>query len=106
MMQQNKKNYSSIFDEHINDISSIKINDPIVHEIHGVGRYKGLMNMTVEDIKTELIKIEYADNDLLYIPVTSIDLLRKFTTHSKHKAPLHSLGSTKWEKTKKELKLK
>ena len=106
MMQQNKKNYSSIFDEHINDISSIKINDPIVHEIHGVGRYKGLMNMTVEDIKTELIKIEYADNDLLYIPVTSIDLLRKFTTHSKHKAPLHSLGSTKWEKTKKRAKTK
>ena len=106
MMQQNKKNYSSIFDEHINDISSIKINDPIVHEIHGVGRYKGLMNMTVEDIKTELIKIEYADNDLLYIPVTSIDLLRKFTTHSKHKAPLHSLGSTKWEKTKKRAKNK
>lgn len=106
MIQQNKKNYSSIFDEHINDISSIKINDPIVHEIHGVGRYKGLMNMTVEDIKTELIKIEYADNDLLYIPVTSIDLLRKFTTHSKHKAPLHSLGSTKWEKTKKRAKNK
>ena len=64
------------------------------------------MNMTVEDIKTELIKIEYADNDLLYIPVTSIDLLRKFTTHSKHKAPLHSLGSTKWEKTKKRAKNK
>ena len=106
MMQHNKKNYSSIFDEHINDISSIKINDPIVHEIHGVGRYKGLMNMTVEDIKTELIKIEYADNDLLYIPVTSIDLLRKFTTHSKHKAPLHSLGSSKWEKTKKRAKNK
>ena len=106
MMKQNKKNYSSIFDEHINDISSIKINDPIVHEIHGVGRYKGLMNMTVADIETELIKIEYADNDLLYIPVTSIDLLRKFTTHSKHKAPLHSLGSTKWEKAKKRAKNK
>ena len=66
-LKQSRRNYSNTFDEHINDISSIAINDPIVHEIHGIGRYKGLINMPIENINTELIKIEYANADILYI---------------------------------------
>ena len=57
-------------DNYINDISSLEVNSPVVHDNYGVGRYKGLINMDVEGIKTELIKIEYSDDDILYIPIT------------------------------------
>ena len=77
-----------------------------MHDNYGVGRYKGLINMDVEGIQTELIKIEYANNDILYIPVTSINLLKKYTGHSGLNVPLHSLGTNHWIKIKNRAKTK
>ena len=57
------KNKNKLMQNYINDISALDIDSPIVHDNYGVGRYKGLINMDVEGIKTELIKIEYLDED-------------------------------------------
>tara|TARA_B100001250_G_scaffold413959_1_gene449967 strand:+ start:1144 stop:4542 length:3399 start_codon:yes stop_codon:yes gene_type:complete len=98
-----KKN---LIDDYINDISSLNIDSPIVHDNYGVGRYKGLINMDVEGIKTELIKIEYAQQDVLYIPVTSINLLKKYAGHTGLNTPLHNLGTDHWIKIKNRAKKK
>ena len=100
---QTKKN---IIDEYISDIASLEIDSPIVHDNYGIGRYKGLLNMDVEGIKTELVKIEYADEDILYIPVTSINLIKKYAGYTGVNIPLHKLGTNQWVKIKNKAKKK
>ena len=70
-----KKSKNGLIDNYINDISTLELDSPVVHDSYGVGRYKGLINMDIEGIETELIKLEYSNEDVLYIPVTSINLL-------------------------------
>ena len=103
-VQKKKKN--NFIEEYISDISLLEINAPIVHDNYGIGRYKGLINMDIEGIQTELIKIEYANSDILYIPVTSINLLKKYTGHNGLNTPLHSLGTNHWIKIKNKAKNK
>ena len=90
----------NLLDDYINNISSLQLNDAIVHDNYGVGRYKGLINMDIEGRVTELIKIEYANQDTLYIPVTSINLLKRYVGHTGLNTPLHNLGSDYWTKIK------
>ena len=96
----------NIIDEYISDMSSLELDAPIVHDNHGVGRYKGLLNMDVEGIQTELVKIEYADEDILYIPVTSINLIKKYAGRTGLNVPLHKLGTNQWVKIKNKAKKK
>ena len=91
-------------DEYYNDISDLTVGSMIVHDDHGIGKYQGLINMNIEGIKTELLKIEYADNDILYIPVASIDLIKRFNQSSGVITPLHKLGGQRWHKVKKKAK--
>ena len=101
----NKSN-STLMDNYINDISSIDIDSAIVHDEYGVGRYKGLINMDIEGIQTELIKLEYANEDILYIPVTSINLIKKYTGHTGLNIPLHNLSTDYWIKIKNKARKK
>ena len=101
-----KKSNKTLIDNYINDISTIEIDSPIVHDEYGVGRYKGLINMDIEGISTELIKLEYANEDNLYIPVTSINLIKKYSGHTGINIPLHNLGTDHWVKIKNRAKKK
>ena len=92
--------------EYYNDISDLQIGAHIVHDDHGIGIYQGLINMDIEGIKTELLKIEYANNDLLYIPVTSIDQIKKYNKSSGLTITLNHLGTSKWQRIKKRAKQK
>ena len=96
----------NLIDEYISDIASLEIDSPIVHDNYGIGRYKGLLNMDVEGIQTELVKIEYADEDILYIPVTSINLIKKYAGYTGINIPLHKLGTNQWIKIKNRAKKK
>ena len=101
-----KKSNRTLIDNYINDISAIEIDSPVVHDEYGVGRYKGLINMDIEGIRTELIKLEYANEDNLYIPVTSINLIKKYSGHTGINVPLHNLGTDHWVKIKNRAKKK
>ena len=101
-----KKSNRTLIDNYINDISTIEVDSPIVHDEYGVGRYKGLINMDIEGIRTELIKLEYANEDTLYIPVTSINLIKKYSGHTGINVPLHNLGTDHWVKIKNRAKKK
>ena len=85
----------------IRSLAELKPGDPVVHEDHGVGRYLGLQTMSVGDIVNEFLTLEYADGDKLYIPVTALQLISRYTGTDPEHAPLHKLGSDAWDKAKR-----
>ncbi len=85
----------------IRDLTDLRMDSPVVHEQHGVGRYRGLQTITVDGIATEFLMLEYADEDKLYVPVSSLHLISRYTGADDDSAPLHRLGSGQWEKAKR-----
>jgi transcription-repair coupling factor (superfamily II helicase) len=72
-----------------------------VHEDHGVGRYRGLQALTVDGVSTEFLTLEYAGGDKLYVPVSSLHLVSRYTGMDSDAAPLHRLGSEHWDRAKR-----
>ncbi len=85
----------------IRDLTELSLGAPVVHEQHGVGRYLGLQTLTVGDLTTEFLTLEYADGDRLYVPVSSLHLVSRYTGADPDLAPLHKLGSGQWEKARR-----
>ncbi|MEY4751880.1 MAG: hypothetical protein RIQ60_4094, partial [Pseudomonadota bacterium] len=85
----------------IKDLSELKPGDPVVHVNHGIGRYLGLVNMDLGQGSTEFLHLEYADKATLYVPVSQLQLIGRYTGVSPEEAPLHRLGSGQWEKAKR-----
>jgi transcription-repair coupling factor (superfamily II helicase) len=85
----------------VRDLSEVKIGDPVVHESHGIGRYVGLVTMNLGEGDTEFLALEYAGSDKLYVPVSALHLVSRYSGGPSETAPLHSLGSGQWEKAKK-----
>ncbi|MBS4051551.1 MAG: transcription-repair coupling factor, partial [Methylomonas sp.] len=84
-----------------NNLNELSIGSPVVHQEHGVGRYLGLQTLTVGDIEAEFLMLEYANNDKLYVPVSSLHLIGRYSGISAENAPLHKLGTEQWSKAKK-----
>ncbi len=82
-------------------LGELKSGDAVVHEDHGVGRYLGLVKLTVSDIENEFLALEYAGGDKLYVPVTDLHLLGRYTGTDPDHAPLHKLGNEAWDKAKR-----
>lgn len=85
----------------LKDLSELRLNDPVVHEQHGVGRYKGLVNLDFGEGETEFLLLEYYGDDKLYVPVSQLFLISRYSGGPPESAPLHRLGSGNWEKAKK-----
>lgn len=85
----------------LKDLSELRPNDPVVHEQHGVGRYKGLINLDFGEGETEFLLLEYFGDDKLYVPVSQLFLISRYSGGPPESAPLHRLGSGNWEKAKK-----
>ena len=85
----------------IKDLSELKLGDPVVHSNHGIGRYRGLINIDIGDGASEFLHLEYADAATLYVPVSQLHLISRYTGVSAEEAPLHRLGSGQWEKAKR-----
>ena len=92
----------------IKDLSELNVGDPVVHNAHGIGRYRGLVNMDLGEKNPdgtpalqEFLHLEYADKAVLYVPVSQLHLISRYTGVSADEAPLHRLGSGQWEKAKR-----
>jgi transcription-repair coupling factor (superfamily II helicase) len=85
----------------LRDLSEVKVGDPVVHETHGIGRYLGLLSMDLGEGSTEFLTLEYANADKLYVPVSSLHLISRYSGASPEQAPLHQLGSGQWDKAKR-----
>src|SRR4051812_5228129 len=63
----------------IKDLSELNVGDPVVHAQHGIGRYRGLMSMDVGQGSTEFLHLEYAGDATLYVPVSQLHLISRYT---------------------------
>ena len=89
------------FDEAIKSLIEIKIGDPIVHENYGVGRYRGLKSQTFDGNTQDFLLLEYQGGSKLMVPMTSLNLISRYTGVNPEFAPLHKLGTNQWHKAKK-----
>jgi transcription-repair coupling factor (superfamily II helicase) len=85
----------------IRSLSDLEPGDPVVHEDHGIGRYRGLQSLEIDAREAEFLMLEYAGEDKLYVPVTSMHLISRYTGGAAENAPLHRLGSEQWAKARK-----
>ncbi|MBP8205441.1 MAG: transcription-repair coupling factor [Giesbergeria sp.] len=92
----------------IKDLSELNVGDPVVHSQHGIGRYRGLVNLDLGEKNVdgtpalqEFLHLEYAAQAVLYVPVSQLQLISRYTGVSADEAPLHKLGSGQWEKAKR-----
>ena len=99
--RRRKQEQVSSVDALIKDLSELKIGDPVVHVNHGIGRYQGLMNIDLGEGASEFLHLEYADKATLYVPVSQLHLIGRYTGVSADEAPLHRLGSGQWEKARR-----
>ena len=107
--RKKRQEQASDVDALIKDLSELNVGDPVVHAQHGIGRYRGLVHMDMgaamassNDPKgQEFLHLEYAQEATLYVPVSQLHLISRYTGVSADEAPLHRLGSNQWEKAKR-----
>lgn len=85
----------------VRHLTELHIGAPVVHIEHGIGRYMGLQTLTIDDENHEFLTLGYAGNDKLYVPVTSLHLISRYSGSDEDHAPLHRLGSDQWERAKR-----
>ncbi len=85
----------------LRDLSELKPGDPVVHEQHGIARYQGLINLDLGEGENEFLLLEYAGEDKLYVPVSQLHVISRYSGGSPEAAPLHKLGSGAWDKAKR-----
>lgn len=96
--KKQKKKYEG---RSIAGFNELNVGDYVVHEMHGLGVYKGIEKISVEGVEKDYIKIEYAGNSNLYVLATQLDRLQKYAASDTEKKPkLNKLGSVEWNKTK------
>ena len=84
----------------VKNLTELNMGAPVVHLDHGVGRYRGLESITTDGQSDEFLTLEYADGAKLYVPVSSLHLISRYSGADEDSAPLHRLGSDKWSKAK------
>jgi len=92
---------SSDVDAMVRDLSELREGDPVVHVQYGIGRYHGLVNMDLGEGNVELLHLEYANKSTLYVPVSQLHVIARYSGADPEQAPLHQLGSGQWDKARK-----
>jgi transcription-repair coupling factor (superfamily II helicase) len=90
----------------LRDIKNLTPGDFVVHVDHGIGTFAGLKKITVRDKQQEAVRLNFADNDILYVNVNALYKLNKYTGKEGHQPTLTKLGSEQWERTKERTKSK
>ena len=85
----------------LRDLSEVKVGDPVVHSQHGIGRYLGLATLDLGEGATEFLILEYDGGDKLYVPVSQLAVISRYSGAAAEAAPLHKLGSGQWEKARR-----
>jgi transcription-repair coupling factor (superfamily II helicase) len=84
----------------IRNLAELRIGQPVVHVEHGVGRYGGMTTLEAGGIKGEYLILTYAGDAKLYVPVSSLYLLSRYSGGADESAPLHKLGSDAWTRAR------
>ncbi|HFC7599267.1 TPA: transcription-repair coupling factor [Neisseria meningitidis] len=96
-----RKKHAAVSDDLLRDLAEINIGDPVVHEEHGIGRYMGLITMNLGGETNEMMLLEYAGEAQLYVPVSQLHLISRYSGPAHENIALHKLGSGAWNKAKR-----
>ncbi len=96
-----KKDRAIDADQIIRNLTELHAGAAVVHIEHGVGRYLGLQTLEIDGLTAEFLTLQYANEAKLYVPVTSLQLISRYSGADVSSAPLHKLGSDQWEKAKR-----
>lgn len=88
----------------LKNLAELRANDFVVHIDYGVGRYRGLVHLSVGGTEGDYLHLEYAGGDRLYLPVEQINLLQKYVGSDEKPPVLDRLGSQRWAAAKKKAK--
>lgn len=91
--------------QEIYSLSELVTGDYVVHNIHGIGVFSGIRKIDTHGITKDYIKIDYAKGDVLYVPVTQLDMVAKYIGPRENSSvKLSRLGSQDWQKAKAKVK--
>ncbi len=90
--------------DRIKSYNDLSVGDYIVHQAHGIGKYLGIHQMTVNKFTKDYLKIQYSGTDVLYVPVDQLDQVYKYVGGEETKLKLNKLGGSDWTKTKTKVK--
>jgi len=103
--RRRKQEQQSSVDALIKDLAELELGDPVVHLAHGIGRYRGLVRIALDQGgsggASEFLHLEYAERAVLYVPVSQLHLISRYTGVGADEAPLHRLGSGQWDKARR-----
>lgn len=91
--------------EEIKNLSDVSIGDLVVHSLYGIGKFSGIQKLETNGVTKDYIKINYAGTDILYVPVTQLDLVSRYIgPRDDANIKLNKLNSLEWQKTRKRVK--
>ncbi|EPF55427.1 transcription-repair coupling factor [Neisseria meningitidis NM134] len=96
-----RKKHAAVSDGLLRDLAEINIGDPVVHEEHGIGRYMGLVTIDLGGETNEMMLLEYSGEAQLYVPVSQLHLISRYSGQAHENVALHKLGSGAWNKAKR-----
>ena len=85
----------------VRNLTELKMHAPVVHIDHGVGRYLGLETIVINDQSNEFVKLSYANDATLYVPVANLHFISRYSGTTDELAPLHRLGTEQWSKARR-----
>lgn len=101
IVQRRKKRQQEVSEEFlIKSLTELTIGSPIVHIDHGVGRYQGLVFLEIDGQAHEFLQLNYAGEAKVYVPVSNLHLISRYSGGDPDLAPLHKLGTDAWNKAK------
>ena len=100
IQKRRRKKSTDVAENVVKNLTELSIGSPVVHLDHGVGRYRGLETIKVGDQVDEFLTLEYANEAKLYVPVSSLHLISRYSGTDESLAPLHRLGTDKWSVAK------
>ena len=103
VQQRRRRAKHKDFDEPIKNLIELNINDAVVHEQYGIGRYLGLKTIEYDGVSQEFISLVYANDDKLIVPISGLNLISQYAGVNSEHIPLHRLGSEQWSKAKKKV---
>lgn len=102
--KKRKKKKTNYDGKKVQSFTDLNIGDYVVHENHGLGVYKGIEKIEVDKTIKDYLKIEYANDGVLYILATGLDVLQKYAGSEARKPKLNKLNSIEWKNTKNKVK--
>lgn len=103
LLKKKNRRENKTIGEKINTFEDLNIGDYLVHENHGIGIYRGIETVQVDEVFKDYIKIEYEKGAAIYVPINQLDLVKKYICDDDTIPKLNTLGTKEWSVTKRKV---